>query len=176
MLNKEAIKLLLEKALKECPKAQYKLGDFYYDEKNNVKLAFKWYKKAGENNHIVALYKLAKCYMFGMGTKINRDESFKYCKQSAEQGHKYAQFELATFYDEGIHCKCTIDKEKAYNWYIKSCEQGVVEAMYRIGLYHENNNNYSDAIKAYNVCAKREHIESYYKLGLYYKRLADEED
>ena len=174
-LSKAEVKDLLEKAVKNDSESQYKLGDYYKYEIKKPKLAFNCYKKAADSGHTDALFEVAECYIFGYGVKKDRTKAFEYCKKTAELGHKYGQFELASFYNYGIQCKCTIDKDKALEWYKKAAHNGLLEAYYNIGMIYENQKKIEKAINWYFLPAKENHINSQYKMGLCYKKLANEE-
>ena len=118
-LSSEEVKNLLEKGLKNDSASQFQLGEYYKNEIKKPKIAFNWYIKAADSGHTDALFEVAECYIFGYGVKKDRTKAFEYCKKTAELGHKYGQFELASFYNYGIQCKCTIDKDKALEWYKK---------------------------------------------------------
>jgi TPR repeat protein len=175
-LSSEEVKNLLEKALKNDSASQFQLGEYYKNEIKKPKIAFNWYIKAADSGHTDALFEVAECYIFGYGVKKDRTKAFEYCKKTAELGHKYGQFELASFYNYGIQCKCTIDKDKALEWYKKAAHNGLLEAYYNIGMIYENQKKIEKAINWYFLPAKENHINSQYKMGLCYKKLADIED
>jgi TPR repeat protein len=174
VLSNEEVKQLLVKALSGNSCSQLKLGD-YYKELKNHKIALNWYKKAVETGSIDALFEIAEAYIFGNGIEKDRTKAFKYCKKAALKGHKYAQFELGSFYNYGIQCKCTINKSKALEWYKKAAENGLIEAYYCIGMFYEEKNLINKAIKWYFLPAKENHVNAQNRMGMCYKKLADEE-
>ena len=77
-------------------------------------LLFNSYKKKVQNsidtkniskNILEYQYELAKCYMNGIGVKINHTDALYYFKISAEQGHRKSQYYLATYYEDGAYIK-----------------------------------------------------------------------
>ena len=83
-------------------------------EKKSVKeLEFDSYKKILQKglvkykNRKNIEYKLAKCYMYGLGVKINHKEAIYYLKLSANKDHIEAQYYLSDYYEKGIY----IDKD-----------------------------------------------------------------
>lgn len=175
VLSNEEVKQLLVKALSGNSCSQLQLGDYYKHKLKNHNLAFNWYKKSADTGNIDALFEVAEAYIFGHGIKKDRYKAFEYCKKAGLKGHKYAQFELASFYNYGIECKCTINKTKALEWYKKAAENGLIEAYYSIGMFYEEQNLINKALKWYFLPAKENHMNSQNRLGLCYKKLANEE-
>lgn len=175
VLNQEKVKKLLENSLKGDCDSQLQLGDYYKYKIKNLNLAFNWYKKAADIGNIDALFEVAEAYILGRGITNDRNKAFEYCKKAALKGHKYAQFELASFYNYGIECKCTINKSKALEWYKKAAENGLIEAYYSIGMFYEEKNLINKAIKWYFLPAKENHMNAQNRMGMCYKKLADEE-
>ena len=85
-------------------KAQCNLGDVYHSEwmgEQNLKEAFKWYKKAAEQGLGDAQLALGKIYYTGEGIEKNYKEAFKWLEKAAKQDIVYAQFTLGEMYYAG---------------------------------------------------------------------------
>ncbi len=59
--------------------------------KFDVKKAFKYYKLAADQGHIMAQMYVGYCYEMGEGVKRNIDLCIKYYKKSAAQGNYVAE-------------------------------------------------------------------------------------
>ncbi|CAI2175459.1 6465_t:CDS:2 [Funneliformis geosporum] len=123
-------------------------------EKNENK-AFEIYKRFHENDFINGKYKLGICYYFGIGTEVNKKESFKICKDLAEKGLENAQAFLGYLYNQaadngddfglynlGEHYELgngvNKDEIKAFVYYKKSAENGLVDANFYLGYCYLN--------------------------------------
>ena len=63
---------------------QYIMGKKYEDQQSYSEAA-RWYRKAAEQGHAKAQYKLAVYYSFGIGVKKNLEEGTKWMKKSIDQ-------------------------------------------------------------------------------------------
>ena len=50
----------------------------------DIDLAFYWYKKAAEQEHIEAQVELARCYIYGKGTNKDEAEAKKWFEKAKE--------------------------------------------------------------------------------------------
>ena len=82
----EWYRIAAEQGLSE---AQYNLARCF--EKHHKKLSFIWMKKASEQSHITALYKMGEYYEYGTGVEIDIDISKQYYNRASEMGHSIAQ-------------------------------------------------------------------------------------
>jgi len=73
--------------------AQFKLGLHFLNPKtgNDPKLAEKWLRRAAEQGHVIAQYRLARMYSEGQGIAKNAEEAEKWYRKAAEQGNRSAQ-------------------------------------------------------------------------------------
>lgn len=82
------------------------------DRHNHYEEAFRYYKKAADNGHIIAQYKIGMIYggkYFGVDKLLNPKnrlfQEYEYIKKAAEQGHFLAQRRLGEIYygaDTGV--------------------------------------------------------------------------
>ncbi len=102
--------------------AQRMLGEFYLwgygDIKKDHKKAFELYKKSADQNDVIGLREVAKCYECGYGVEENQIEASKYYNEAAEKGDKYAMRLLAFRYLDGKGVDR--DYNKAREW-LKKC-------------------------------------------------------
>lgn len=121
-------------------------GDEYYKEKEYTE-AVKWYRKAAEQGHAEAQYKLGRCYgPYGTGIH-DASEALRWFRKAAEQGYAEAQYELGSNYFHGVRVKQ--DYAEAAKWYHKAAEQGNRLAQGRLAiLYEEGWGVKKDKIKA----------------------------
>lgn len=68
----------------------YQAGEIAYFSNNYVS-AFAMYKKAAEQGHSKAQYKLGYCYQYSQGTKRDMVEAQKWYEKAADQGEKNAK-------------------------------------------------------------------------------------
>ena len=103
IINKEkepytqALELYKKSAEQGYVKAQWRLGEKYYDGKiiqKDYAEAVKWFTKAAEQGHKDAQYWLGVCYEQGRGVTKDVAEADKWVKKAAEQGHEKAKERL----------------------------------------------------------------------------------
>ncbi|MGE3319300.1 MAG: SEL1-like repeat protein [Candidatus Berkiella sp.] len=78
------------------------------------KAAFHWLQKAGNHQHIEALYQLANCYHDGIGTAVDYAESLRLYKDLASREFYPAHFKLGQMYFEGKGVEKDIDTAKKW--------------------------------------------------------------
>lgn len=102
----------------EAP-AQYSLGRLYekgLGTDRNYDEALRWYRRAAEQNHADAQYRVAVAYAFGAGG-VSKDETqaAKWLQRAAENGHVKSQKMLARAYQTG-ELGIRPDAKKAEYW------------------------------------------------------------
>ena len=162
--------------------AMYQLGRIYsrmpVDEEGTIDKAeaLKWYRKAVEKDHEIAMFEIANCYWDGDGVEQNAAEAFKWYRKAADQSLVYAEkngyvrdfesvngmYRLAECYRIGKGVEP--DAIEAFKWYRKAAEiaknrpEGsgfessfdAVNAMYRLGdCYWNGEGVESDATEAF---------------------------
>jgi len=76
---------------------------------------------------------------------------FSYC---ARQGDKLAQFYLGVIYDIGKGIP--VDKTKAFQWFLKLADQGVMEAQYNVAIMlYKGEGTTQDVTQAVTVSIKK---------------------
>lgn len=128
-------------------KAQFLLGLLYCNSykyiENDLFEAFKWFKKAAEQNCPLSQFILGTMYNEGKGVEKNYKEAFKWYLKSANNGNASAQNNLASLYEYGLGTDKNL--ENACKWYLKSANNGLSNAqnslayMYKHGIGIEKN-------------------------------------
>lgn len=104
------------------PRSQCDLADAYesgsYTLRADEKIAFEWYKRAAENNHQRAFFKLSVYYAKGRGG-VERNErlAFYWCERAVRENYPYfnCKLKLAKFYARGFGVRK--DYARAEKWY-----------------------------------------------------------
>lgn len=102
--------------------SQIQMGDNYLNGLNgfdeNDDEAFKWYKKAADKNHPIALGKLGEMYQYGFGVSSDRTIAKKLYKQGVDLNDANSQFRYGWLVEkEG-------NKTLAYKYYTLAANQG----------------------------------------------------
>jgi len=82
----------------------YQQGEKYYFGEGvpqNYAEAIKWYRKAAEQGHADAQFRLGICYGDGKGVPQDYTEAVKWLRKAAEQENAHAQFCLGVSYEDG---------------------------------------------------------------------------
>lgn len=169
----KALKVIEPMAMQGVAKAQLLLGLMYSDglgvKRNNAE-ALKWFRKAGEQDHISAFYNLYEMYRCGKGVKKDNSEAVKWLRKAGEQGDYFALMELVDIYRKGRRVKK--DNTEVLKWLRKAAEQGHDFGLQELGLmYFEGNGvqqDYVEAAKWFRKAIKDGSGDSHYKLGLMY--------
>lgn len=137
--------------------------------KQDYKLAFKCFLRAGALGCIPAIYNIGIIYRDGIGVNVNSAEAARYLKQAAEKGYANAQNALAVMILDG-----TADGayDLAINWLTRAANQNLAEAQFNLAiLYLEGTQISQDLNLAAAWFAEADelnHAESQYMLGLFY--------
>ena len=112
---------VIEKAEQGDIESQYKLGIYYYCEKN-YRDAFLWFLKAAEQDHAAAQSYLGICYYNGEGVQQDNGQAVYWLRKGAEKDYPVALAHLGLCYynGEGV----PQDYNKAINLYKKAAEYG----------------------------------------------------
>ena len=120
--------------------AQYALGVIFDRGLNGTKnenLAADYYRKAAEQGHPKAEFKLASMYTTGRGVDQKSDEqAFGWYLKAAEAGDVDAEYSVAAIYQNGKGAEQS--NEKAFGWFLKAADQGDVDAAYNVGTMYQN--------------------------------------
>jgi len=126
---------LLKKAAKAGDvNAQNDLGCYYLGSQNYDE-AFKWFKKAAEQDFKSAYFNLGICYLNGLGTETDIEESISNFSKSYEKGSGNAALRLGYIYlNEDLEC---FDPQKSIQWFEQAAKHKILQADFMIGeLYY----------------------------------------
>ena len=196
--NEKALKKLVEWCQKKADRgdiiAQYELGNYYYYGKGinkNQNKAIEWWGKAGDNGNVHAKkrlfdlykklaingdadaqYKLALCYHYGDGVKINYERAIEWYKKAIIQGNLEAETNLLkidTKYKENVE---EINERNKIRLLKEEALKGNTDAQYNIGNYyyfnHNEDSNYNKAVYWWKKASEQGNADAQYKLGICY--------
>lgn len=111
---------------------------FFYGDlglATNTVEAVKWFRKAAEQNHAEAQYRLGYSYSEGRGVAKDEAEAAKWWRKAAEQNLAVAQCELGSCYFSGRGI--VQDGTNALYWFQKAADKGNADAQHYLGLIYE---------------------------------------
>jgi TPR repeat protein len=131
--------LLIKSARSGDSKAQFELGNVFWDGSNGVQVdrteAIRWYSESAKHNYLDAIVKLARINDYEGDFAPNYEEAYKFYKKAAKMGSRYAQYCLGLYYANGHAVEK--DEVEAATWYLKSALQGPLgfsPAQHALGL------------------------------------------
>ncbi len=98
--------------------------------------AIEWYKKAANQGHVEALYKLGVCYEQGIGIEKNETIAVEFYKKAVECDHIDSKFKLAECYRMGKGIE--VNLEKAKELYLKAGKCRHIQAQNEFIRCYEN--------------------------------------
>lgn len=98
--------------------------------------ALGWFAKAAQQQHVMAINMVGRCYDLGWGVAIDKARAAEWYKAAADRGLDWAMYNLATLLalGEGV----AEDKPEALAWFRKAAEMGNAKAMNFIGSFYED--------------------------------------
>ena len=129
-------------------------------------------KKAADQGHPEAQYKLGLMYATGEGVEKSEAEAAKLFAKASEQGHTDAQSRLGFMYANGVGVEK--NTAEAYKLFSKAAGQGSAKAQFNLGTMYANGigieTNTVLAVELYLKAAAQGIAEAQYKLGLMYAK------
>jgi hypothetical protein len=123
------------KAEKGDAKAQWELGKAFsngeFGLEKDQQEAFKWIRKAAEQNNAQAQGGLGFLYMYGQGVAQNTAEALKWYREGAEHNDSISQNNLAYCYYYGLGI--AKNETEAVKWYREAAEQNFALSQYMLG-------------------------------------------
>ena len=96
--KEQSFRALLDAAEEGDLDAQYKAAMSYCNGTDGApkdgRLAFQWFTRAAEGDHISAQYGLGLCWLRGIGTEKDPEKGVQLLSEAADQGYPPAQCEL----------------------------------------------------------------------------------
>lgn len=131
------------------------------EEKGDMAGALHYYELAASKGNVVALYNAGCCYLFGNGTKVDKQKAYMYFEEAATKGDCDAQFRMGDAYFEGV--EMSEDNARAVYWLEKSAEQNCFWAYPQLGMCYQNGwgveTDYSRAFQLFQEAEK--HMDQY---------------
>lgn len=103
------------------PLAQFHLGEIFFNddsEDDHLEQAFEWYKKSAIGGYKHALFQLAYCYEFGIGTDEDVEQAKHWYLKFADEDEPVGLHRLGGIYARGVDGKT--DQVQAYRWFYLS--------------------------------------------------------
>lgn len=159
--------------------AQYDLGKLYFLGNTDVKQdrglahtyfakAFDGYAKRFQDGDLEAAYLLGIMYLNGFGVNTDAAEAVAYIRLAAENQHEVAQLAIANLILLGSG-GLSKNYEEAFNWALRSAEQGYLPAYNRLGsMYMRGLGTDKDVAKGleyYTKAAEAGDVGALYQLG-----------
>lgn len=147
---KSAVALYRKAAAQGHQWAQHHLGRLYQKGKGvpqDYHEAMKWYRVAAENGYASGMANVGHLFEAGLGVEKNYVEARSWYERGAEQGNTYSEARLGYLYMNGFGVDQ--DYDKATEWLQKASRGGNEWARYGMGLVHEKQRQYSQAIRWY---------------------------
>jgi len=127
MPAEEQFKIIAKMARDGDASAQFKLGLMYAKGIGVVQdyaKAARWWKTAGEQDHVESLFNLGVMYIQGKGVRKSEAEAADWFRYAAELGHMDAQVKLGLMYRDGVGVPKDIAEAK--KWINLAIKQGFV--------------------------------------------------
>lgn len=144
-------KKLIISAQNGDPVSQFNLANHYLGGTgglpHNKEKAVDWYKKAANQGHADAQYRLGSFYTTGYGVERSNAEATKWFLKAGNQGHRDSQVLLGDYYYEGRYfvgpeykypTPDPPDYAEAMKWYKKASDQGNGHSSLRIAFLYKH--------------------------------------
>lgn len=170
--DSQQLAILRAKAEKGQAQAQSELGNALslgqFGLATNYVEAVKWYRKAAEQNHVVAQVFLGACYAKGLGVTTNLAEAVNWFRKAAEQDNALAQNALGFCYASGQGA--AKDPTEGVKWYRKAANQDDAQAQQNLGYCYYNGEgverDYVEAVRWFRKASGQDYAPAQYQLGL----------
>ena len=168
----------------ECYDKAIDLGDisamvtkgaiYYYGREGmpiNYEEAVKWYKKAAEMGDDSGMWRLAVCYMFGIGIEKNIDVAFKWFEKSARKNNPNGQYGLGLCFYNGSGVEQNYGE--AVKLFKKAATKEQAGSLWRLGHCYEYGlgvaKDLTQAFEWYKKSADKGTSEGQWRLGRCYE-------
>ena len=176
----EAIDLLQKSAKAGNAKAQYELGNLYWNNQDSLipikidtLMAIQWYEKSADQCYAQAQYSLAYIYENTSGNLKNNQRAFDLYKAAANQGLADALYRMGRIYQYGITDIVAKNDTIALKYYQQAADLACPAAMLNLGLLYYWGGDMVKAdkhktITLFQNAAELGYAEAQYRLGLSY--------
>ena len=121
--------------------ACYQLGERYYKGNGvraNKKLAYEWYRKAGDTGHILACHLVGHCYEWGSGVKQSYPKASEWYEKAAIVGFSLSQFCYAVICLDGTGRPGRDVPEVGLRFLRLAAEQGTARAQEQLAITYQD--------------------------------------
>ena len=161
--------------IREDPEVFYYLGRIFSEGLGDIPVrrdvAFDYYKRATEKNHIKAQTEYAIYYLTGEFVLRDYKKAIELLEKSAKKNDILAFLLLGDIYSDGKTAKANF--KKAFQNYEKAAKTGNPEAIHRLGDFYEEGKyvtkNEKKAYGWYHKAASKQFIPSLLKLAEYFR-------
>ena len=151
-------------------------GAIYYYGKNGMKVnrseGAKWYAKAAECGNSSGMWRLANCFMKGIGVEQNFDKAFQWFEKSASKDDPNGQYGLGLCYYMGNGVAKNYNE--AAELFKKAAAKGQNGSLWRLGYCYEHGQGVTKdltlAYKWYKKSANKGTAEGQWRLGQCYEK------
>lgn len=131
----ERAALIREGAEAGVAEAQAVYGQMLLD-RGEPEQGFRWFEKAAQQGHLMALNMVGRCYDLGWGVDVNKQRAAECFRVAAERGLDWAMYNYATALALGDGV--AEDKAAALGWFEKAAALGNAKAVNHVGSFHED--------------------------------------
>jgi TPR repeat protein len=167
---KQSFHFYLASSMQNCSLGNYYLGHSYrygLGTTLNLKQAEAFFKKAAKNNLSKAYTALGEIYLNKSKSDKNLQQAIAFLKKGVEKNDPSSFFYLANCYADGIGL--FVNETKAKKLYGQAVSKGIKDAAFPYAYYlDKNDQNWSEALKWYNVAIKNGDDQAALTLGDYY--------
>ncbi len=150
-------------------------GAIYYYGKGGISInyeeAVKWFKKAAESGDDDGMWRLANCFMKGLGVEKDYDKAFLWYEKSANKDNPNGQLRLGLCYLSGNGV--AQNYKEAVELFKRAAAKGQASSLWRLGHCYENGlgvvKNLRMAFDLYKKSADKGSPEGQWRLGRCYE-------
>jgi len=168
--GKKALQPLQKLAETGDMRAQYYLGNLYYNLLEDYEIASKWYLKAAKQGFAMAQNNLGSMYRKGEGVPQDHERAIYWYRKAAEQNLALGQNSLGWVYYRGVGIPK--DYEQAIYWFRKAAEQNLALGQNILAkMYHHGDGvpkDYEQAVYWYRKAAEQSFAPAQSHLGFMY--------
>ena len=132
----EALHFILRSARNGNRDAEFLMGSFYKKGFPNLELnpnlAFNWFLKAAQQEHLKATNEVGYSYFYGEGVEKDKEQAIYWLKKAANQGFHVAMYNLGVLFFKSK------DKEQAIYWLKKAIQKGNKQARELLQAINQN--------------------------------------
>ena len=138
----------------------------------NYEEAVKWFKKAAEAGDSAGMWRLANCFMTGLGVEKNYEEAFKWFEKSANKDNSNGQYGLGLCYYMGNGV--VQNYKRAVELFKNAAAKGQIGSLWRLGdcygLGRGVEKDFAKAYEWYKKSAEKGTAEGQWRLGYCYEK------